>query len=131
MDFFQFLQNSSDTTNKKPNKKNIVKTQDQDQDQDQIQDQNQDQIQDQIQDQTQDQDNQQQQNQEITVYKNIKRGDFVKIIYLKNSNLNIYKGYVGDIREYRKDQNSAIIFLHAISSSNNIRFPIEHFIKID
>ena len=123
MDFFQFLQNSSDTTNKKPNKKNIVKTQDQDQDQDQIQDQ--------IQDQTQDQDNQQQQNQEITVYKNIKRGDFVKIIYLKNSNLNIYKGYVGDIREYRKDQNSAIIFLHAISSSNNIRFPIEHFIKID
>ena len=121
MDFFQFLQNSSDTTNKKPNKKNIVKTQDQDQDQ----------IQDQTQDQNQDQDNQQQQNQEITVYKNIKRGDFVKIIYLKNSNLNIYKGYVGDIREYRKDQNSAIIFLHAISSSNNIRFPIEHFIKID
>jgi hypothetical protein len=110
MDFFQFLQNSSDTTNKKPNKKNIVKTQDQTQDQEQ--------------------DNQQQ-NQEITVYKNIKRGDFVKIIYLKNSNLNIYKGYVGDIREYRKDQNSAIIFLHAISSSNNIRFPIEHFIKID
>ena len=110
MDFFQFLQNSSDTTNKKPNKKNIVKTQDQTQDQEQ--------------------DNQQQ-NQEITVYKNIKRGDFVKIIYLKNSNFNIYKGYVGDIREYRKDQNYAIIFLHAISSSNNIRFPIEHFIKID
>lgn len=107
MDFFQFLQKSSDSpvknTNKNPNEKNIVKTQE----------------------------NQQLENQEITVYKNIKRGDFVKIIYLKNSNLNIYKGYVGDIREYRKDQDSAIIFIHAISSSNNIRFPIEHFIKID
>ena len=107
MDFFQFLHKSSDSpvknTNKNPNEKNIVKTQE----------------------------NQQLENQEITVYKNIKRGDFVKIIYLKNSNLNIYKGYVGDIREYRKDQDSAIIFIHAISSSNNIRFPIEHFIKID
>lgn len=117
MDFFQFLQKSSDspvenTTNKKPNKKNVIKKENQQLENQQLE-------------------NQQLDNQEITVYKNIKLGDFVKIIYLKNSNLNIYKGYVGDIREYRKDQDYAIIFLHAISSSNKIRFPIEHFIKID
>lgn len=123
MDFFQFLQKSSNspvenTTNKNPNKKNVIKTQDNKQLENQ-------------QLENQQLENQQLDNQETTVYKNIKRGDFVKIIYLKNSNLNIYKGYVGDIREYRKDQDSAIIFLHAISSNNKIRFPIEHFIKID
>lgn len=123
MDFFQFLQKSSNspvenTTNKNPNKKNVIKTQENQQLKNQ-------------QLKNQQLENQQLDNQETTVYKNIKRGDFVKIIYLKNSNLNIYKGYVGDIREYRKDQDSAIIFLHAISSSNKIRFPIEHFIKID
>ena len=118
MDFFQFLQKSSNspvenTTNKNPNKRLDNKQLDNKQlDNKQL-------------------DNKQLDNQETVVYKNIKRGDFVKIIYLKNSNLNIYKGYVGDVKEYIKDQDSAIIFLHAISSSNNIRFPIEHFIKID
>jgi hypothetical protein len=126
MDFFQFLQKSSDShvTNKKSNKKNIVKT---DQDNKQLDNK---QLDNKQLDNKQ-LDNQQLVNQETTVYKNIKRGDFVKIIYLKNSSLNIYKGYVGDIREYRKDQDSAIIFLHAISSNNAIRFPIEHFVKID
>ena len=44
-------------------------------------------------------------------YKNIKRGSYVKIIGVKNSILNIYKGYTGEIRDYKKDQDYAIIFL--------------------
>lgn len=61
-------------------------------------------------------------------YKNIKRGDYVKIIGVKNSILNSYKGYIGEIRDFKKDQDYAIIFL---CNYNRIRFPIDHFIIID
>lgn len=67
----------------------------------------------------------------ISTYKNIKTGDFIRIIYQKNSILNHYKGYIGEIKEYRKEQDSAVIFLHAISTFRLIRFPITHFIKIN
>jgi hypothetical protein len=67
----------------------------------------------------------------ISTYKNIKRGDFIKIIYQKNSILNSYKGYIGEIKEYRNEQNTAVIFLHAISTFRLIRFPITHFVKIN
>jgi len=131
MDFFQFLQKSCDSTlentNKKSNKKNkelqlqdnqkLNNNQKLDKDNQKLQLDNQ---QLQLQD-----------NQETTVYKNIKRGDFIKIIHVKDSNLNSYKGYIGEIREYRKDQDFAVIFLHTIPSHNAIRFPIQHFIKID
>lgn len=67
----------------------------------------------------------------IGTYKNIKTGDFIKIIYQKDSILNYYKGYLGEIKEYRKEQDSAVIFLHAISTFRLIKFPITHFIKIN
>jgi hypothetical protein len=70
-------------------------------------------------------------NDDITLYKNIKRGDFVKIIYIKDSLLNSYKGYIGEIRDYKKDQEYALVFLHAISSQTVIKFPLQHFYKID
>ena len=63
----------------------------------------------------------------ISTYKNIKKGNFIKIIYQKNSVLNNYKGYIGEIKEYRKEQDSALIFLHAITSFRLIKFPITHF----
>ena len=66
----------------------------------------------------------------ISTYKNIKKGDFIKIIYQQNSILNQYKGYFGEIKEYRKEQDSAIIFLHAISVYRLIKFPITHFILL-
>lgn len=66
----------------------------------------------------------------INTYKNIKTGDFIKIIYQKNSLLNCYKGYVGEIKEYRKEQDSALIFLHAITTFKLIKFPITHFVKL-
>lgn len=65
----------------------------------------------------------------IDTYKNIKRGEFIKIIYQPNSNLNCYKGYIGEIKEYRKDQTHALVFLHAINSTQFIKFPLTHFVK--
>lgn len=66
----------------------------------------------------------------ISTYKNIKKGDFIRIIYQENSILNHYKGYFGEIKEYRKEQDSALIFLHAISTFRLIKFPITHFVLV-
>jgi hypothetical protein len=66
-----------------------------------------------------------------TLYKNIKRGDFVKIIRVKDSNLNVYKGYIGEIKDYKRDQDFAIVFLHSINNSPFVKFPIDHFIITD
>ena len=109
MDFFQFLQKSSEPiiTNEKTNK--LLSDEKKSIEEDSIQEKV----------------------QETTVYKNIKKGDFVKIIYMENSILNTYKGYIGEIKEYRKDMDSAVIFLHCITSFTSLRFPIEHFIKIN
>jgi hypothetical protein len=68
--------------------------------------------------------------EQVSVYKNIMKGDMVKIVRIEGSLLNSYKGYVGEIREYKRDQNTAVVFLHSISSNNRIRFPIDHFIKM-
>lgn len=63
-----------------------------------------------------------------TLYKNIKKGDFVKIIGVKDSFLNSYKGYVGEIKDYKRDQDFAIVFLHGITQLTIIKFPIYHFV---
>jgi hypothetical protein len=118
MDFFEFLQKSSNSPNNSTENKQSDKNKQSNKNK--VQKEN-----------KQQQENEQLCNQENTVYKNIKRGDFIKIIYLENSNLNSYKGYIGEIRDYRNDQESAVIFLHGISSNNAIKFPIQHFIKID
>lgn len=115
MDFFQFLQNSSDTTNsnkgsesKIPQVKNVtanvlptVKS-DRDQDMD-------------------------------LVYKTttLKNGEIVKIVYMKGSLLNSYKGYIGEVKNYKKDQEFAQIFLHSITHYCVIKFPLAHFVKYD
>lgn len=59
----------------------------------------------------------------------LKKGDFVRIIQLKNSHLNHYKGYNGEIREYRRDADTAYVVLEALNSGQSICFPITHFIK--
>lgn len=64
----------------------------------------------------------------VALYKKIKKGDFVKIIHLKNSYLNAYKGYNGEIRDYKYGQDEAMIFLHCINSQTFVKFPLEHFI---
>jgi hypothetical protein len=65
----------------------------------------------------------------LSTYKNIRKGDFVKVIKLENSVLNHYKGYIGEIRDYKRDQSHALIFLHARNTNNYILFPLKHLEK--
>jgi hypothetical protein len=64
------------------------------------------------------------------IYQHIKSGDNIRMIHRPNSILNCYKGYIGEIKEYKKGQSYALIFLYAINTYNLIKVPIEHFIKI-
>ena len=65
-------------------------------------------------------------------YKNLRKGNLVKIIGIKNSTLNAYKGYIGEIKDYKKDQDFAIVFLYAIQTNAHfVKFPINHFIVTD
>jgi len=56
-----------------------------------------------------------------------KRGNFVKIVKYNNSVYNLYKGYVGEIRECYNDY--AVVNLEADNSSKNISVPLEHLIR--
>ena len=58
-----------------------------------------------------------------------KKGDFIKIIYLKDSALNYYKGYFGEIKSYTKNSKNVYILLDAINSNRELEFPITHLIK--
>ena len=64
------------------------------------------------------------------LYKNVKKGNMVRIIYNENSILNLYKGYIGEIRDYKKEQDFAIVFLHGINSQTFIKCPLQHFILL-
>jgi hypothetical protein len=115
MDFFQFLQNSKDSVDiSKTSNKTVKKPHEQNQ-----------------QTFTNTNIDTNLNNQEVEVYKNINKGDFVKIIGVKDSVLNFYKGYIGEVRDYKRDKDSAMILLHPITYQTIIKFPLHHFIKID
>jgi hypothetical protein len=54
----------------------------------------------------------------------------VRIIYNENSVLNSYKGYIGEIRDYKNEHDFAVIFLHGITNQTFIRFPLKHFVVL-
>jgi hypothetical protein len=64
------------------------------------------------------------------LYKNVKKGNMVRIIYNENSVLNSYKGYIGEIRDYKNEHDFAVIFLHGITNQTFIRFPLKHFVVL-
>lgn len=72
---------------------------------------------------------QQQQQQEDTIsdFVQYKKGDFIFIIYLENSPLNCYKGYIGEIKTYTIGSDNANVTLEALNSTTTIKFPIKHF----
>lgn len=62
----------------------------------------------------------------LNIYKNLRKGNMIKIIRVENSELNYYKGYIGEVRDYKKDQTHALIFLHARNNNVSISFPLTH-----
>lgn len=67
---------------------------------------------------------------QINTVKNFKNGQMVRIIYKENSSLNYYKGYLGEIRHYKRGSPSVKIILHAPLYARCMLFPIDHFITI-
>lgn len=61
----------------------------------------------------------------------MRKGNYIKMIYKEKGGWNMYKGYIGEIRQYRKGQDFAMIILHAMANMKLMKVPIEHFIKID
>jgi|LakMenEpi03Aug12_release.lakeMendotaPanAssembly.Ray.scaffolds.fasta_scaffold179309_3 hypothetical protein len=57
-----------------------------------------------------------------------KRGHYVIIQQLENSYLNIYKGYFGEIKDYRIIDESAYVILEAMNYPIPIKFPTEHLV---
>uniref|UniRef100_A0A6C0E0X8 KOW domain-containing protein n=1 Tax=viral metagenome TaxID=1070528 RepID=A0A6C0E0X8_9ZZZZ len=60
----------------------------------------------------------------------LQKGCMIKVIKYKNSPYNIYKGYIGEIMDYKRDMDTALVFLHALNSFNLIKLPLQHFIII-
>lgn len=58
-------------------------------------------------------------------------GKTVKIVYLPKSPYNIYKGYIGEIKDYKKQNNYAMVFLNATNEHKIIQLPLKHFILYD
>lgn len=70
--------------------------------------------------------------QELDLYKNIKNGDMVRVIGVSGSILNSYKGYIGEVKSYKKNNDYALVFLHSISSNASIiKFPLKHLILLN
>jgi hypothetical protein len=64
---------------------------------------------------------------------NLKNNDRIQIVKYKNSSLNYYKGYIGEIkdRNIKRDKNYVMVFLYAVIPAKLKKFPIEHIKKLD
>jgi ribosomal protein L21E len=62
-------------------------------------------------------------------YAYFKKGDRIRIIYKTGSFLNSYKGYIGEVHQCKND-NTALVILHAMNCLKPISFPQDHFIKM-
>ena len=66
-----------------------------------------------------------------TSFDNLKNGEYVRIIRKENSPLNYYKGYIGEIKNYKRGQSRVQIVLQAQNNAHPIIFPIDHFVKME
>lgn len=60
-------------------------------------------------------------------YLNFRVGQLVRIKRLEGGKLNCYKGYIGEIKEYKRYQNHALVLLHALNEPKLFRVPLDHF----
>lgn len=66
----------------------------------------------------------------LEIYNDIKLGDYVKIVYLEGSQYNDYKGYIGEVKEYKKGKDYAIIMIVSTNVPKFIKISLKHFIKM-
>ena len=57
-----------------------------------------------------------------------RKGDFVTIVRMENSNMNVYKGYKGEIYDYTKNSDYALVIIDCLNASP-IRMHVNHLIK--
>jgi hypothetical protein len=69
-------------------------------------------------------------NLQQTGTRQLKKGEVIRIVYCKDSPYNIYKGYIGEIRDYKKGMDTAVVFLYAVASYKLLILPLEHFVVI-
>lgn len=65
-----------------------------------------------------------------TVYKDIRVGEMIKVVCMEGGLYNCYKGYIGEVKDYKRGQDSAVVILHAMNYPKMLRMPLEHFIKL-
>lgn len=63
-------------------------------------------------------------------YESLQKGDYIKIIRLDQGTFNHFKGYIGEIKQYRKGSDSAMIILHAVNYPKLYKVPVAHFKKV-
>lgn len=64
--------------------------------------------------------------QEGHVLSSFKRGDVIQIIRYKNSPYNMYKGYIGEVKDYKKGMDKISVYLYAMASYKLLILPLEH-----
>lgn len=64
-------------------------------------------------------------------YGDIRNGTMVKIVYKQGSIFNYYKGYIGEVKDYKRGHSHARVLLHAPSYPCIIRVPLDHFVKLE
>lgn len=58
-----------------------------------------------------------------------RKGETIKVVRLENSILNVYKEYIGTIRDSQKGSDTCMVVLDALNSGAAIRFPKTHLVK--
>lgn len=58
-----------------------------------------------------------------------RKGETIKVVRLENSMLNVYKGYIGTIRDSQKEKDSCMVILDALNSGAAIKFSKKHLVK--
>ena len=58
-----------------------------------------------------------------------RKGETIKVVRLENSILNVYKAYIGTIRDSQKGSDTCMVILDALNSGGAIRFPKTHLVK--
>ena len=54
-----------------------------------------------------------------------------RVIRLEGSSLNSFKGYLAEIKEYKKGNDHALVILHAQNVCNKIKIPVKQLAKIN